>query len=94
MKFTDTAVLAGTRRTADGYLVADVLCARMGCQEYDGADLGLIDAGMVQVFRPESVVFSKDSMATFAGKPVTVGHPDEPVTADTWKALAVGDIGE
>ncbi len=94
MKFTDTAELAGTRRTADGYLVADVLCARMGCQDYQGTDLGLTDAGMVPVFRPESVVFDKASMATFAGKPVTVGHPADPVTADNWKNYAVGDIGE
>lgn len=94
MKFTDTAEMAGTRRTADGYLVAEVLCARMGCQDYHGTDLGLTDAGIVPVFRPESVVFHKDSMATFAGKPVTLGHPNEPVTADTWKENAVGDIGE
>jgi hypothetical protein len=38
-------------------------------------------------------VFDRASLATFAGKPVTMGHPAEPVTADNWKTHAVGDIG-
>ncbi|WEX75246.1 hypothetical protein PYH37_000632 [Sinorhizobium numidicum] len=32
MKFLDTARMAGTRRTADGYVVADVRTARIGIQ--------------------------------------------------------------
>lgn len=93
-RFTDRATLTGTRRTTDGYLVAEVRCARVGCQTYKADEIGLDGDDVVQVFRPESVVFAKDSMATFAGKPVTIGHPSEPVTADTWKKYAVGDIGE
>lgn len=94
MKFTDRATVTGLRKTSDGYLVGEVRCARTGCQIYHGSEIGLSDAGMVTVYRPEEAVFAKDSMATFAGKPVTVGHPAEPVTADNWKAHAVGDIGE
>ena len=94
MQFIDTTSLSGTRQTSDGYLVADVLCARTGCQTYLASELGVIGDGMVTVYRPESAVFSKDSMATFAGKPVTLGHPPEAVTADNWKTYAVGDIGE
>ena len=94
MKFTDRATVTGLRKTADGYLVGEVRCARTGCQTYHGSEIGLVDAGMVTVYRPDEAVFAKDSMATFAGKPVTVGHPSEPVTADNWKTHAVGDIGE
>lgn len=94
MKFTDTATVAGTRLTSDGYLIAEVRCARTGCQTYLGSEVGVTDAQTVTVYRPEAVVFHKDSLATFAGKPVTVGHPPEAVTADNWRTYAVGDIGE
>ncbi len=39
MKFTDLAPIAGTRRTADGYLVADVRTARTGIQLYAGHEI-------------------------------------------------------
>ena len=94
LRFTDSATLTGTRITEAGYLVADVRCARTGCQAYTAAEMGLIGDSMVNVYRSDEVVFDKASMATFAGKPVTVGHPAEPVTADNWKDHAVGDIGE
>jgi uncharacterized protein len=92
--FTDAAPIVGTRMTADGYLVATVRCARTGCQDYLAAEVGLADDGIVRVYRPEAAVFDKASMATFAHKPVTVGHPNEPVTADNWRRYAVGDVGE
>lgn len=94
MRFTDTASITGTHRTADGYLVAEVRCARTGCQEYLGSEIGLSDAKPLTVYRPEKVVFSRDSLATYAGKPVTVGHPADPVTADNWKRHAVGEVGD
>lgn len=93
IQFSDSATLSGTRITADGYLVADVRCARTGIQQYRASDVGLPGDGLVNVYRPEEVVFDKASLATFAGKPVTMGHPDEAVTAENWRALAVGDIG-
>ena len=84
----------GTRETADGYLVADVRCAKTGCQMYMATDLGLGQPGTITVYRPEDVVFDKGSLSTFAGKPVTLGHPPEMVTSDNWRNYAVGDIGE
>lgn len=92
-QFTDAATIAGTRRTEDGYLIADVLCARTGIQTYTGAEVGLADRDVVRVWRPEASVFDKASLATFAHKPVTIGHPDR-VTADNWKDHAVGDLGD
>lgn len=97
-RFTDLAPMGGVRMTADGYLVAEVRCARTGCQDYLASELnldrlGMDRGGVVTVYRPEEVVFDKASLATFAGKPVTMGHPADPVTAGNWKALAVGDIG-
>jgi hypothetical protein len=92
-QFIDTAPLTGARITADGYMVGEVLCARTGCQDYLASDFGILEGGVVTVYRAPEVVFAKDSLATFAGKPVTIGHPSEAVTAANWKALAVGDIG-
>ena len=93
MQFVDTVVPAGTRLTGDGYLVGEVRCARTGCQQYHASQVGMTGDSIVTVYRPESAVFAKDSLATFAGKPITVGHPAEPVTAENWRQFAVGDIG-
>lgn len=93
-RFTDTAIITGTRITDDGYMVATVRCARTGCQDYLASELGLTDGGVVSVYRPESAVFDKASLSTFAHKPVTIGHPSEPVTAANWKDHAVGDVGD
>lgn len=92
MEFCDFAQLAGTRRTADGYLIAEVRAARTGIQQYQARELGR-EGGIVNVYRPENVVFDRASLATYAGKPVTLGHPPENVSAQNWKRYAVGDIG-
>ena len=94
MHFIDAVSLTGTRETADGYLVADVRTARTGIQLYAGSEVGKPDRTVVRVYRPADQVFSKASMASFAHKPVTNDHPDEAVTADNWKSLAVGSIGD
>lgn len=93
MQFTDRATIKGFRQTADGYLVGDVLCARTGTQQYRASEIGLTGDAIVTVYRPEDAVFSKDSLATYAGKPVTLNHPPEMVTADNWKEYAAGVVG-
>lgn len=95
MKFTDAAELVGTRKTSDGYLVADVRVARAGnVQRYTGAEVGKPDMDFVDVYRPEEEVFKRDALASFAHRPVTIDHPSDAVSADNWKSLAVGQIGE
>ncbi|MDW9473153.1 DUF2213 domain-containing protein [Sinorhizobium meliloti] len=94
MQFVDAAPIAGTRRTADGYLVADVRTARTGIQLYAGHEVGKPEMATVNVYRPEDQVFDKASLGSYAHKPVTNDHPDEAVTADNWKSLSVGQIGD
>ncbi|MQW32898.1 DUF2213 domain-containing protein [Sinorhizobium meliloti] len=94
MQFVDAALIAGTRRTADGYLVADVRTARTGIQLYAGHEVGKPEMATVKVYRPEDQVFDKASLGSYAHKPVTNDHPDEAVTADNWKSLSVGQIGD
>ena len=93
MRFVEDAAVTGTRMTADGYLVADVRTARTGIQLYTGAETGRPDLKTVRVYRPHHQVFDKASLASYAHRPVTNGHPAEPVTADNWKAHSVGSIG-
>lgn len=48
---------------------------------------------IVSVYRPESEVFNKESLESYAHKPISDDHPPEDVTADNWKQYAGGDIG-
>lgn len=92
MQFTDAATLSGTRKTSDGFLVADAYAVRTGIQLYAGKEVGLVDRDVVRVWRPEAEVKDAKSLATFSHAPVTLGHPAEMVTADNWAALAKGEV--
>ena len=91
-QIVEDAQLTGVRETKDGYLTANVNCARTGIQQYAGYEFGL-DVEILRVWRPEDEVFSSDSMRSYAGKPATNDHPRIPVSADNWKDVAVGSIG-
>ena len=93
MFLTDRVSVSATRRTADGYLVADAKVARTGIQEYLGSELGRPDMPIVRLFRPEDEVFATDAMHSYAYRPVTVEHPAKMVDASTWKAVSAGQTG-
>lgn len=100
MEFTDTLALDGMRLTGDGYLTASVKAARTGIQIYGGREVdpdnnhGLRDKAQVRVYRPADEVFNKDSMGSYAHRPVTIDHPPVAVTADNWRDYAVGMVGD
>lgn len=81
-----------TRRTRDGYLVANARVARTGIQLYAGRELGHSDKEVIRVYRPEGEVFDKAAMGSIAHRPITNDHPHEPVTADNWRKYAVGQV--
>lgn len=86
---------ANVRITKDGYLVATPRVARTGIQLYYGSELGVTgkdENKVFKVFRPEDQVFAKDSLASFAYKPVTDDHPPVNVTADNWSKYAKGQL--
>lgn len=89
----DAVAISGTRKTRDGYLVTEARCARTGVQDYAGHEVGRADMPVVRVYRPESEVFSRQALASYAYRPATMGHPAEGVTADNWKKEAVGQTG-
>jgi hypothetical protein len=79
--------------TPEGYLLCEeVPIARIGVQDYAAMELdGIEDKdGVIEVERTEDEVFSPDTIASFLGKPVTLNHPGDPVTPDTWAYLAKG----
>ena len=97
MDFTETTMLDADvrmRETKDGYLVCSPRIARTGIQIYRGSEVGRPDLTEVRVYRPESEVMHKDAVASLAFKPVTIEHPDQPITAKNWKDLAVGQLSD
>lgn len=92
MQFTDAVTVAGTRRTGDGYLIAEARAVRTGIQLYAGHEVGKPDLATVRVYRAADQVFAQDSLQSFSHAPITIDHPDEEVTAENWKALSVGEV--
>jgi len=94
IKFTDTHQIGSARKTAQGYLVATARIARTGVQEYLARELGMVGDGVIRINRSPEQVFHTDSIQSLSRVPVTLGHPDVEVTADNWKDLAVGEVGD
>jgi hypothetical protein len=79
--------------TPEGFLLCrDVVIARTGTQDYTPAEVPIEDngSGIIAVARAEDEVFRAETMASFEGKPITLGHPAEFVNPRNWKAFAVG----
>lgn len=94
----DKAPIQSRKLTADGYLAVSALVAKTGVQEYLAREMGGQFAdrepnSVIRVLRPENEVFSADSMASYAFKPVTNDHPTQSVTAQNWADLAKGAMG-
>jgi hypothetical protein len=92
MQFVDAVAVAGTRRTADGYLIAEAKAVRTGIQLYAGDEVGKPGMAKVRVYRPADQVFADASLQSFTHAPITVDHPKDSVTSENWKDLAVGEV--
>lgn len=97
LQVCDRIGLTSRTVTEEGYLIVPSNMARTGVQEYRAYELGLDADGMdpmkvIRLHRPPEEVFDAGSMASFEGKPVTLGHPDEPVTSENWSGLAMGKV--
>lgn len=92
----DTIDATGARLTNDGFLVAEANVARTGIQLYSAGELGIAgdENKVIRVYRPPEEVFATDAMASYAHRPVTVGHPTVMVDAKNWKQFAKGQTGD
>ena len=88
----DRAEFGGSRMTQDGYLVASARVARTGIQKYTAKEVGKDGDKIYSVYRPPEEVFAKDSMQSYAHKPLTNDHPPEMVTPDNFKKYSVGHL--
>ena len=81
------------KETPEGYLLClDVPIARTGVQEYQPEEVPLEAAGHgpVRIYRMEAEVFAPETVASFEGKPVTLDHPEDNVSPESWRELARG----
>lgn len=82
--------------TDEGFLKVPAHISRVGIQNYLAVEMGLTDrepTEIIRVYRPESEVFSDQSLQSFANKPVTDNHPPELVNTQNAKQFSVGMSG-
>ena len=85
----DSFKIDKSEMTSHGFLKVPALVARTGIQTYRKAD-----GSIIRELRPPLEVFSKDSMDSFKGAPITDNHPGIIVTSGNSKELMVGHTGE
>lgn len=94
MKYFVTGKISeNIRETPEGFLICiGVPIARTGEMIYADGELAGIEAkdGKVTISRSEKEVFRPETMASFEGKAITIGHPVDFVSPVNWKSLAVG----
>lgn len=82
--------------TPEGFLFCEgVRIARTGPMIYTPDEMPGIELGpasMIVVERDAPVLFDLECVASFNGKPVTNGHPDQMVSPETWRADSVGIV--
>lgn len=80
-------------RTPEGYLLCrDVPISRVGEFEYTPLEAGIRGVnGKVILTRSPEALFSPETIASFEGKPVVIGH-DTFADPSNWKEIAVGIV--
>lgn len=93
----DPIALPEEKISGEGYLTLSARIARIGIQTYAGHELAGVDGDIdpdkiYRVYRPEEEVFAVDALESFAGLPVTLGHPAEQVSAENYQEFSVGHV--
>lgn len=83
--------------TKEGFLVCrNARIASIGAREYAPTETNEVKPnaeGKIYIMRPSDVLFSDDTINSFEGKPVTLGHPEvDGVNGENWKQYAVGTV--
>lgn len=95
MRFNDRANSSISQRkmTRDGYLVVPASISRIGVFDYLDTELSVgTKEEIKKVARTERSLFSDETIKSFDGAPITIGHPSGSVRAENWKQLSVGNI--
>lgn len=91
--YTTEKISPRREKTPEGFLLCrDVPISRVGEFEYSGAETGIpADNGKVMLTRTADELFNPDTVASFEGKPVIVGH-SQFADPNNWKSIAVGTV--
>jgi len=81
------AALPTVDRRDDGTLRVAANLTRTGVLQYAKPD-----GSPWREYRPPEEVFSQASLQSYGGRPLTIGHRLDAVTADKWSDVAVGDV--
>lgn len=79
----------------NGFLRVPAKAARTGIQQYLASELGLKDRNpmeLVNVYRPPEEVFAADSLKSYKDVDVTIEHPEDMVSCETYDAVSVGHV--
>lgn len=81
--------------TPEGFLLCEgVRIARTGAMLYTHAEMPVVapdpSGAMITILREADVLFHPDTIASFAGRPVTNDHPPTTVTPDNFREYVVG----
>jgi hypothetical protein len=91
--YTTSKISKNQELTHDGYLIClGTPIARTGSMLYgpDETPVEIGANGVVHIYREDEDVFNDLTIASALGKPITLSHPDDDVTPDTWKDKAHG----
>jgi hypothetical protein len=92
--YTTNQISEKISETPEGFLLCEeVPITRTGYLEYSSNETPIKatdGSAIILVSREEEEVFSDETIASFEGKPVTIGHPSEFVSPENWKELTVG----
>lgn len=93
MKITDKIAQTSSRTySRDGYLIVPAKLSKLGIFDYLGSELGEKTDEVRKVKRTEDSLFSNETINSFEGAPITLGHPQTDVNSSNWKELAVGNV--
>jgi hypothetical protein len=84
----DVAPIDKYETTPEGYLRAWATIARTGVQQYSNAD-----GSIRREYRPETEVAAPESLASFAGKAITLEHPPVLLDSENTKDYQIGFSG-
>lgn len=86
--------MASFEKDQNGYIKVPARIARTGELEYTGAEIGEPGNNEIYyVYRTAEELFSKETIDSFEGMPITIAHPEDlQVSAADWSTKAVGHI--
>ena len=95
MLYYGSKISSNMTKTPEDYLIChNVPIGRTGTMDYMGEEIGLKDkmGQKIKVFRNPQELFSKATIASFEGKPVTDDHPTQNLDVNTISMMSRGHI--